>query len=303
MMQAINPASTHLVPTDGAAFARRRAARRVILLCAPACLLLFVFFAIPLAENAARSLGIDMLIAGNGSPMLANYERLFFDPYYRSIVLETLEVSFVTTVLCLLLGYPVAHFMVRRAGWLAMPMLFLLITPLLTSIIMRTFGWRVLFARHGLFNDAMMWLHLIERPVKVLGGPLGVYIGLVHVMVPFMVLSIIPVLRGVDRRLEESARILGAGAVRTFLLVTLPLAAEGVATGCVLVFMLTSGSFVTQLMLGDGSVVTLPLLIFQQFSLTQDLGFASAMGNLLLVIVLVCLYLQLHMSGRKGGAR
>ncbi|WP_395062779.1 ABC transporter permease [Paraburkholderia silvatlantica] len=278
----------------------RTAAGRVALLCAPALVLLMVFFALPLIGNAIRSFGLDAhLSVAPGNP-LANYEKLFFDPYYRGVIVETLELSFVSTLLCLVIGYPVAHFMVRRAGRLAMPMLFLLITPLLTSIIMRTFGWRVLFGRHGPVNNLLLWLHVIERPLHVLGGPLGVYIGIVHVMAPFMVLSIVPVLRGVDRRLEESARILGAGAIRTFVFVTLPLTTEGIMTGCVLVFMLTSGSFVTQLLLGDGSVVTLPLLIFQQFSLTQDLSFASAMGNLLLVIVLVCLYVQLRLAARDG---
>lgn len=278
----------------------RSAAMRVALLCAPAVVLLIVFFALPLIGNAVRSLGLDTHLSAASSNPLSNYEKLFFDPYYRDVIAETLELSFVSTLLCVVIGYPVAHFMVRRAGRLAMPMLFLLITPLLTSIIMRTFGWRVLFGRHGPVNGLLLWLNLIERPLHVLGGPLGVYIGIVHVMVPFMVLSIVPVLRGVDRRLEESARILGAGAIRTFVFVTLPLAAEGIMTGCVLVFMLTSGSFVTQLLLGDGSVVTLPLLIFQQFSLTQDLSFASAMGNLLLVIVLACLYVQLRLAARQG---
>jgi putative spermidine/putrescine transport system permease protein len=285
---------------------RRRArstASRVARLCAPAIILLVVFFALPLIGNAVRSFGFDTHVSAAGSNPLANYEKLFFDPYYRGVIFETLEVSFISTLLCLAIGYPVAHFMVRRAGRLAMPMLFLLIAPLLTSIIMRTFGWRVLFGRHGPVNGLLLWLNLIDRPLRVLGGPLGVYIGIVHVMVPFMVLSIVPVLRGVDRRLEESARILGAGAIRTFALVTLPLAVEGIMTGCVLVFMLTSGSFVTQLLLGDGSVVTLPLLIFQQFSLTQNLSFASAMGNLLLVIVLVCLYVQLRLAGGKGDSQ
>jgi len=281
----------------------RQAALRIAILCLPAILLLVVFFALPLVGNAIRSLGVDTHLSTGNASAWANYEKLFTDSYYRGVIVETIEVSLIATLLCLVIGYPVAHFMVRHAGRLAMPMLFLLIAPLLTSIIMRTFGWRVLFARHGPFNDLLIWLHLIERPLRVLGGPLGVYIGIVHVMVPFMVLSIVPVLRGVDRRLEESARILGAGAIGTFFLVTLPLAAEGILTGCVLVFMLTSGSFVTQLLLGDGSVVTLPLLIFQQFSLTQDLSFASAMGNLLLVIVLICLYVQLHVASRKGGAK
>jgi putative spermidine/putrescine transport system permease protein len=204
-------------------------------------------------------------------------------------------------VLCLLIGFPVAYYMVRRAGAWAMPMLFLLVAPLLTSIIMRTFGWRVLFARHGLVNQLLMDAGLIDAPLRLLDGTTIVYVGLVHVTVPFMVLSIIPVLRTIDRRLEESARVLGAGAIRTFLSVTLPLAKEGIVTGCVLVFMLTIGSFVTQLLLGNGRVVTLPLLIFQQFSLTQDMGLAAAMGNVLLLIVLVCLWIQMRWTDPKRG--
>ena len=167
---------------------------------------------------------------------------------------------------------------------------------------MRTFGWRVLFARTGIINRLLLDLGLIAHPLNTLNNASSVYMGLVHVMVPFMVLSITPVLQGVDRRLEESARILGAGVLRTFFTITLPLTFEGVMTGSILVFMLTNGSFVTMLLLGGGRVVTLSLLIFQQFSLSDDLGFASAMGNLLLCIVLVCLYLQLRFASSRRAA-
>ena len=265
------------------------------LLIVPALAFLILFFAIPLLQNAGRSLG------ENDAGVFANYIKLLTDEYYLKVVVETLVVSFNSTLLSLIVGYPVAYFMVRRAGRLALPMLFLLVTPLLTSIIMRTFGWRVLFARRGIVNDFLMWADLIDRPLNLLNGPMSVYVGQVHVLVPFMVLSIIPVLRAVDLRLEESARVLGAGALKTFFLITLPLSKDGIVTGVILVFMLCAGSFVTQLLLGNGSIVTLPLLIFQQFSLTQDIGFASAMGNLLLLLVLACLFIQLRLTEGKRG--
>lgn len=276
---------------------RRRNRRRWLAL--PALAFLAMFFGVPLLQNAARSLGLGDPAAMSEAVTLAHYHKLLADPYYLGVIFETLKVSSLTTALCLLIGYPVAYVMVRLAGRLAVPMLFLLITPLLTSIIMRTFGWRVLFARRGVVNELLMQLHVIDQPLSILSSSISVYVGMVHVLVPFMVLSIVPVLQGVDRRLEDSARVLGAGAVRTFLTVTLPLTLEGIATGCVLVFMIANGSFVTMLLLGDGNVVTLPLLIFQQFTLTHEIGLASAMGNILLLIVLVCLYAQLRLARLK----
>jgi putative spermidine/putrescine transport system permease protein len=120
-------------------------------------------------------------------------------------------------------------------------------------------------------------------------------IGLVHILVPFMVISIASVLQGVDRRLEESARILGAGPIRAFLFVTLPLTMSGVVTGAIIVFMMANGSFLTMLLLGNNTVVTLPLLIYQQFTLIGDARLAAAMGNILLVLAVACLYAQLRL--------
>ncbi|UPJ47891.1 ABC transporter permease [Bradyrhizobium sp. 200] len=281
-----------------AGHATRRRNRRW-LLAFPALAFLAMFFGVPLLQNAARSLGLGDYPSASTAITLAHYQKMLADPYYLGVIFETLKVSSLTTAFCLLIGYPVAYVMVRMAGRLAVPLLFLLITPLLTSIIMRTFGWRVLFARRGVINDFLMQLHVIDQPLPILSSSVSVYIGMIHVLVPFMVLSIVPVLQGVDRRLEDSARVLGAGAVRTFFTVTLPLTLEGIATGCVLVFMLANGSFVTMLLLGDGNVVTLPLLIFQQFTLTHEIGLASAMSNLLLLIVLVCLYAQLRLARLK----
>jgi putative spermidine/putrescine transport system permease protein len=124
---------------------------------------------------------------------------------------------------------------------------------------------------------------------------------LVHVLVPFMVLSIASVLQGIDRRLEESAEILGASGWRAFLEITLPLSMDGIGTGSILVFMVANGSFVTLLMLGGG-LQTLPLLIYQQFNTTRDFGMVGTLSSLLLVIALICLWLQLRLVRRQGGA-
>ncbi len=263
----------------------------------PAVAFLLIFFAAPLLRNAMAS------VDGDGTTFtayFANYARLLSDAYYAGVVLETLKVSVIVTLMCVVIGYPVAFFMVRYAGRWNTVIIFCLIAPLLTSIIMRTFGWEVLFARKGLVNVWLMNWGVIERPTDLLRKPISVYIALAHVLSPFMVLSITAVLQGADRRLEEAARVLGAGPVRTFLNVTWPMSMEGVVTGSILVFVLTNGSFLAMLLLGDGSVTTLALLIYQQFNLTQDVGFASAMGNVLLLIALIGLFLQTKLVGTRS---
>jgi putative spermidine/putrescine transport system permease protein len=263
----------------------------------PVLLFLGFFFVIPLGANILRSLQAGQA-ATNGP--LFYYIKLMTDAYYGGVMVETLKVAAISTVLCLIVGYPVAYFMVRFAGrWNAI-IVFLLIAPLLTSIIMRTFGWRVLLARRGALTTLLFDWGVIPHPISLADEPFAVYLGLVHVLAPFMILSITAVLQKVDVRLEESARVLGASALGTFFRITLPLSLDGIATGCILVFVLTTGSFLTMLLLGGGKVTTLSLLIYQQFNVAQDTGFAAAMGNLLLFIGLICLALQAKFLRRSG---
>ncbi len=264
----------------------------------PVLLFLGFFFVIPLGANILRSLQTGQATA-NGP--LFYYVKLLTDAYYGGVIVETLKVATISTVLCLIVGYPVAYFMVRFAGRWNAVIVFLLIAPLLTSIIMRTFGWRVLLARRGLLTTQLFEWGIIPRPLNLADEPFAVYLGLVHVLVPFMILSITAVLQKVDVRLEESARVLGASALGTFFRITLPLSLDGIATGCILVFVVTCGSFLTMLLLGGGKVTTLSLLIYQQFNVTQDVGFAAAMGNMLLFIGLICLALQAKFLRRSGG--
>lgn len=253
----------------------------------PVVLFLLVFFVAPLAENLVRT--------GEGA---SAYGKLLFDSYYSGVLLTTLTVAVTVTLICLLVGYPVAYFMARFAGRWTGVMVFVLVAPLLTSIIMRTFGWRVLLARRGVVNAVLTQLGLVTRPSNLADETVAVFLGLVHVLVPFMVLSILAVLQGVDARLEEAARVLGAGRVRTFLSVTLPLSLDGIITGSILVFVIVNGSFLTMLLLGGGKITTLSLLIYQQFTTSGDMGFAAAMGNVLMMVALLGFALQIAVLRR-----
>lgn len=261
----------------------------------PAIAFLLLFFVVPLAANLVRSEPTGDA-AGQGA--LFYYAKLLTDAYYAGVLGTTFWVAAITTLASLIVGYPVAYFMARYAGRWTGFFVFIVIAPLLTSIIMRTFGWRVLLARRGVLNSILIDLNLVTRPANLAEEPIAVYLGLVHVLVPFMVLSILAVLQGVDTRLEESARVLGAGRLRTFWSVTLPLSMDGVITGCILVFVITNGSFLTMLLLGGGKTTTLALLIYQQFNTSGDVAFAAAMGNVLMLLALVGLGLQLLVTRR-----
>ena len=261
-------------------------------------LFLVVFFVLPIVNNLLNT--NDLATLAKQRPMSFYYHKLFFDPYYIRIVFDTVALSVGVTVICIVIGYPVAMFLVRHSGRWSGLVIFLLIAPLLTSIIMRTFGWRVLFARRGLVNDFLLWADILDKPFMFLNSASSAVVGLVHVLVPFMVLSIASVLRSIDLQLEESARILGASRIKTFLRVTFPLSLDGIGTGFIIVFLLANGSFVTLLLLGGGDLKTLPLLIYQQFTISRDFQFAAAMSNVLLAIAVGCLYLQLRLIRRKG---
>ena len=259
---------------------------------------LVTFFIAPIVNNLLNTDSLATLAEQRSAGFY--YAKLFTDPYYLNIVWVTVLLSVGVTLICVVIGYPVALFLVRHSGKWSGFVIFLLIAPLLTSIIMRTFGWRVIFARRGMLNDFLLSVDMIERPISFLNGPGSVVVGLVHVLVPFMVLSIASVLRSIDPHLEESARILGANRVMTFLKVTFPLSLDGIGTGFIIVFLLANGSFVTLLLLGGGELKTLPLLIYQQFTISRDFQFAAAMSNVLLAIAVGCLYLQLRLIKRKG---
>jgi putative spermidine/putrescine transport system permease protein len=182
-------------------------------------------------------------------------------------------------------------------------LLMAVIAPMLTGIVVRTFAWMTLLADRGVINTTLTWLGFIEKPLPLMYGEFGVVIGLVHIYVPFMVLTLVGVIGRIDPALEEAARNLGAGRPRTFLEVTLPLSLPGILAGSLLVFALAISAYVTPVLLGGGNVLTLPMLIYQQVSASFNLGFAGALGVVLLAVSLMLVVAYNAILGRLSGER
>lgn len=272
----------------------RRPSRQVLLLV-PAGVALLLFFVAPFAANLAWSVHVP---AASGA--LSHYVRLLGDRYYLVVVAQTFGLGAAVTAITLVLGYPVALSLARARGRAKAFGLLMLIAPLLVSIIVRSYGWLVVLGRSGLVNRLLLSAGVVGEPLDLVHNWTGVVIGLTHVLLPFMVLPIASVLEGLDPALEEAARVHGATPWRTFRSVVFPLSLEGVATGSVLTFMLTIGSFVTVLLLGGKGTMVLPLLVYQEVTVTSDWGFASAIATVLLVIALFLLWVQVRFLQVRG---
>jgi putative spermidine/putrescine transport system permease protein len=265
-------------------FRSRRAMRDVAPLL-PGLILLLVVFALPLALILPTSFVAD------GKVTTAVYRGILGDGYYWGVIGRSFWISAVSTAICLLLGYPVAYYLVRlvpirRKRWIYM----IVIAPLFTSAVIRAMAWLVILGRRGLLNDGLAAAGFIDRPLRLLYTEEAVIVGLVYIMVPFMVLTIAAVLENVDGSLEEAARDLGATAWGTFWRVTFPLTMPGVLAGSFLVFALCLSSYVTPAILGGGRNKVLAMLIFEQFMRLFNWSLGAGLACVLLVITLVFLW-------------
>jgi ABC-type spermidine/putrescine transport system permease subunit I len=216
-------------------------------------------------------------------PSLGSFRDLFADDLYRSYLLTTLLFGVVVTAVTLAIGYPLAYFLVRQARRSYNFLLLAVVSPLLVSVVARTVGWIILLGNEGPVNAALLLVGIVSKPIQILFTPFAATLGMVHVLLPFMVLSLASVLSRQDRSLEEAARSLGADRARVFWRVTLPLSLRGVSVGCALVFLLAIGSFVTPALLGGGKIRLLAPLVYDQLINVVDWSAGSAMSVVLLV--------------------
>jgi putative spermidine/putrescine transport system permease protein len=272
---------------------------------APAALLFVLFFILPFGVMALLS-----FLSGNpvSNPNVTftwrHYIRLFDSDLYFDALVATLRIGAITTIIALLIGYPLAHWMARmhsRIGHAAL--LMAVVAPLLTGIVVRTFAWMTILGDRGVINMTAQGLGLAEKPWPLMYNEFGVIVGLVHIYVPFMVLTLIGVIGRIDRALEDAARGLGASRFRAFLEVTLPLSLPGIVAGSLLVFALAISAYVTPVLLGGNNVLTLPMLIYQQVSASFNLGFAGALGVVLLGVSLALVFAYNTILGRLTGER
>ena len=272
---------------------------------APAALLFVLFFILPFGVMMLLSfLSGNPVSNPNVSFTWRHYNRLLDSDLYFDALVATMRIGAITTLIALLIGYPLAHWMARMHSRVGHALLLMaVIAPLLTGIVVRTFAWMTVLGDRGVINITAQWLGLAAKPLPLMYNEFGVVIGLVHIYVPFMVLTLVGVIGRIDRTLEEAARGLGASRLKTFLEVTLPLSLPGILAGSLLVFALAISAYVTPVLLGGNNVLTLPMLIYQQVSASFNLGFAGALGTVLLVVSLALVFAYNSILGRLAGER
>lgn len=214
-----------------------------------------------------------------------HYAELWGEPAYFRALANTLEISFASTALCLLLGYPLAYLMATASAGLRRAMMILVLVPFWTSILVRTFAWIIILGNNGLVNRALQAMGLVSAPVRLLFNMTGVQIGMVHVLLPFMVFPLLAVMSRIDPNFRLVARSLGASPRRAFRHVFLPLSLPGVAAGCVLVFLLAVGFYVTPALLGGPGQITFATMIDMEINTFLNWGLAASLGVLLLAVV------------------
>lgn len=266
-------------------------------LALPLAIFLHLFYVAPLAVLLATSVQSAPGVPGFS---LAQYWNFFQDAINVDVLLDTFWLGVQVTLGCLLFGYPVAYLYANApAKWKGI-LTFLILLPLLTSAVVRTFGWVVILGKQGLINSLLLSVGFAE-PIKLLFTHHGVAISMTQIQLPLMILPIVASLAQIDPRLAAASESLGGGAWRTFWQITFPLTLPGIISGCLLVFALTVSSFVTPSIIGGGQIMYMPTLIYQQAVVLLNGPFAAAISAILLAMVLMVVF-GLSALGQKTRA-
>lgn len=270
-------------------------------LSSPALLLTLVVLVLPVGWLFYVS-----FIGAYGEFSLENYERMINRKSYARIFVTTFQVSFLTTALCILIGYPLAYFLSQLPPRLANLGLITVLLPFWTSLLVRTYAWLVLLQKRGLVNEWAMSLGLWDEPIKIVHNMTGTLIGMVHIMLPFVILPVYGAMRSIDLDLMKAASNLGANPRRAFWSVFFPLTMPGLMAGSLMVFILCLGFFVTPAVLGGGKVIMVSMQIVSNIELFVNWGAASALGVVLLIMTVVILWIAsrfLNLEQMSGGGR
>lgn len=281
---------------------------RVAWLAAPALALVAAFvvlpalglFALSLAESFRPGDPIESLVAGRFG--WANYTRLLADEFVLGRLARTLVIAAIVTAGTLIMGVPLAI-----AAWRLRPsakalLVTFALTPLLVSIVVSAYGWSVILGRSGLINETLRALGLTAQPLKLMHSDVAIVVGLVHILLPFMVLNVLAALERIPPALLEAAATLGAARIATHRAVTLPLAAAGIRSGVLLVFSLAVSAFVTPAILGGNGTPVFPMVIYDQFTASFQWAYGAALAITLLVITAAIVGLYLAGTRRSSTA-
>lgn len=249
----------------------------------PCLLFLVLFFFVPLAmflSNAFFDPGFT----------LEHFEKAFTRPLYMNTLVKTLKLSLTTTIVCVILAYPVAFVITHTSGKVKTAILILVLIPFWTNILVRMFAWLAILGRNGVINSNLIAMGAIDEPISLLYNYFAVVLGMTHYMLPFMILPIYSVMAAIPANLTDAAANLGATPFRAFLRVFLPLSLPGVGAGCLLVFILSLGFFITPALMGGAKDTMFAQIIEIQINQMLNWGFAAALSTILLVLTII-LYL------------
>ncbi len=293
---------------------RRRRGHRALVIAIP-YLWLLLFFAVPFLIV----LGVSFSKARIGLPPyepllqrasdgfiqlklhLDNFAFLFKDSLYFSAYLNSLRIAAISTLLCLLIGYPLAYAIARAPRTSRNFLLLMVILPFWTSLLLRVYAWIGILKNNGLINNVLMWLGIIDQPIVMLQTEFAIHVGIVYSYLPFMVLPLYANLEKMDLTLLEAAADLGCRPVKAFLTVTLPLSMPGVIAGSMLVFIPAVGEFVIPELLGGPHALMIGKVLWTEFFNNRDWPVASAVATALLIVLVVpIVYLQRGQSGGKA---
>jgi putative spermidine/putrescine transport system permease protein len=259
-------------------------------------LLLALAFTLPIVEILLLSVRAE-----GGGLTLGHFGRLLADDYFAGVAWRTIRLSVVITLACVAIGFPLAYVMARTGPSLRLWLIVLTALPLMTSVVVRTFGWMVLLGRGGLVPVALWKMGLVGRNFTLMQTEIAVVVGMIHILLPFMALSIMSVIMNLDRRLEEAARTMGCSFTACLRTVVLPLSAPGIVAGSLLVFTLSLSYFITPSLLGGVRNPVLSSAIYETVTKTFEWHFAAAQSVALLTGILLVLVPYFRIAGGRNG--
>ncbi len=220
---------------------------------------------------------------------LDNYYRLF-DPMYAEVLLHSINMALVATLACLILGYPFAFFLAKMPKKIQPLLLFLLIVPFWTNSLIRTYGLKIFLSTKGYFNEFLLWIGLIDKPLRIIYTPEAVVLGLVYILLPFMVLPLYSSIEKLDKPCLEAARDLGANKLQTFIRIIIPLTMPGIIAGCLLVMLPAMGLFFVADLMGGAKNLLIGNVIKSQFLNIRDWPFGAATSICLTLVMGLMLF-------------
>ena len=266
----------------------------------------FIVTKISLAELAISSPPFTAMIKWADGTIVTirlvfdNFIYIFEDPLYAKTYINSIKIASVSTVLALLIGYPIAYGIVRSAQVTKQLLLFAIILPFWTSFLLRVYAWMGLLADQGTINNLLISMGIIETPIRMLYTEFAVYVGIVYTYLPFMILPLYANMEKLDATLNEAAADLGSGPVNTFFKITLPLTMPGVIAGSLLVFIPATGEYVIPDLLGGGNVQMIGRQLYNEFARNVDWPVAAAVAIVLLLILVLPMAIYQYYQGKAA---